>query len=119
VNLLTEVKMSCLALLYLNQLSQTPGEESPIFLLSDNEHDWMLAKMWVKSADFLVHQLVTHLLKTHLMSEVFEIAMHRQLPPVHPVYKVHVSHYTVMTFRFGAKLKTVGSHVNLLMKGYP
>jgi len=75
----------------------------------------MLAKMWVKSADFIVHQLVTHLLKTHMISEVFEIAMHRQLPPVHPVYKVHVSQYTVMTFRLRAKLKTVGSH--LLMKG--
>ncbi|XDV17317.1 hypothetical protein PO909_023197, partial [Leuciscus waleckii] len=69
------------------QLSQNPGEKSPIFLPSDNEYDWMLAKMWVKSADFIVHQLVTHLLKTHLTSEVFEMAMYRKLSPVHPVYK--------------------------------
>ncbi|XP_051757082.1 polyunsaturated fatty acid 5-lipoxygenase-like isoform X2 [Ctenopharyngodon idella] len=74
------------------QLSQNPGEKSPIFLPSDNEYDWMLAKMWVKSSDFNVHQLVTHLLKTHLISEVFEIAMYRQLSAVHPVHKLLKPH---------------------------
>lgn len=69
------------------QMGQDP-DQNPIFLPTDGQYDWLLAKIWVRSADFQHHQTITHLLKTHLITEMFAIAMFRQLPAVHPVYKV-------------------------------
>uniref|UniRef100_A0A8C2ZEQ2 Uncharacterized protein n=1 Tax=Cyclopterus lumpus TaxID=8103 RepID=A0A8C2ZEQ2_CYCLU len=86
-----------LCLLYLNpenklmpiaiQLHQQPSEQNPIFLPSDSETDWLLAKMFIKNVVSMDHQAVQHLMKTHFLAEVYTVAALRKFSVIHPLYK--------------------------------
>ncbi|GCB79287.1 hypothetical protein scyTo_0020193, partial [Scyliorhinus torazame] len=89
------------------------AEDNPIFLPSDGELDWLLAKMWVRSLDFQHFELVSHLLRTHLIAETFIVATLRHLPAVHPVYKLLVSHITYTIY-----INTIGRSKLIGSKGY-
>uniref|UniRef100_A0A4W6CVJ1 Uncharacterized protein n=1 Tax=Lates calcarifer TaxID=8187 RepID=A0A4W6CVJ1_LATCA len=81
---------AALCLLYLNpekkllpiaiQLTQQPSKETLIFLPSDLDTDWLLAKIFVRHADSLYAQVINHLQKTHLLAESFAMATASQPP---------------------------------------
>lgn len=74
------------------QLQQKPGPDNPIWTPSDSALDWLLVKMFIKSADSHTHTMYTHLTRAHFVMEAFSMAFFRQLPCNHPVYKLLIVH---------------------------
>ncbi|XP_029281708.1 hydroperoxide isomerase ALOXE3-like [Cottoperca gobio] len=75
------------------QLHQQPSEQNPIFLPSDPEVDWLLAKMFIKNADAMDHQCVHHLMNTHFLAEAYAVATLRSFSTIHPLHKLLFPHF--------------------------
>ncbi|MCJ1309271.1 hypothetical protein MMC25_002930 [Agyrium rufum] len=61
------------------------------------QHDdwpWRYAKTCVQVSDWMKHEVVVHLVNTHMIEESTIVAAHRTLPPTHPVYKLLYPHWT-------------------------
>uniref|UniRef100_A0A668UCH3 Uncharacterized protein n=1 Tax=Oreochromis aureus TaxID=47969 RepID=A0A668UCH3_OREAU len=100
------------------QLHQQPSEQNPIFLPSDSETDWLLAKLFIKSSDLLEHQAVYHLMSTHFLAEVFAIATFRCFPEIHPLYKLLIPHFRyTLNINNGARNNLLGPDGSLGYEG--
>ena len=79
------------------QCGQDPSA-NPIFVRVDDASDaeawwaWQSAKTAVQVADFGYHEMFVHLGRTHLMSEAFAMATHRQLATAHPLNRLLSPH---------------------------
>ncbi|KAM3861090.1 arachidonate 12-lipoxygenase, 12R-type-like [Diretmus argenteus] len=68
------------------QLFQEPSETNPIFLPTDSEHDWTIAKIFLKNPDAIEFESVHHLLNCHFLTEGTITSTIRNLPAIHPIY---------------------------------
>ena len=72
------------------QIERRP--DAPVFTPNDTENDWLAAKLFTRCAEGNVHQVLSHAINTHFCMEPFVVALMRNLPVQHPVYKLMRRH---------------------------
>jgi arachidonate 15-lipoxygenase len=80
------------------QLEREPGERNPIYTPRDGADAWLTAKTFFQVADVNLHELSTHLCRTHFALEVFPVAAARQLGTQHPVSILLRPHFEAMIY---------------------
>jgi hypothetical protein len=82
-----------------------------VFTPSDEFWLWQTAKTHFQCADAQFHEAVSHLLRTHLVMEVFAVAMHRSLSRAHPVHQLLVPHFRfTMAINHAARTSLIAPH---------
>ena len=81
------------------QLDQSP--KSQVYLASegtqpDKKFEWLMAKIFLQTADVNLNQVLNHLAFTHLIEEGFALATHRRLALQHPLYSLLIKHFTAL-----------------------
>jgi arachidonate 15-lipoxygenase len=80
------------------QCFQEPdAARNPVFTAADGRA-WRLAKSVFQVADANHHELVSHLGRTHLVTEVVLLATRRQLAAAHPLNRLLVPHFEGTVF---------------------
>ena len=81
------------------QMDQAP--DSQVYFAVDgqqpsNKYQWLMAKIFLQSADLNLNQVLNHLAFTHLIEEGFAVATHRRLAWQHPLYILLTKHFTAL-----------------------
>jgi len=90
------------------QLGQSPAEAPLIFTPKDDKWLWLTVRTHVQSADGTYHEILAHLLRTHLAMEPIAVALNRQLSDRHPLYALLRPHFAgTMTINHLARTKLI------------
>lgn len=91
--------------------STTPGDES-------TDWPWRYAKMCVQVSDWFRHELVIHLVYTHLIEEVIIVAANRKLEPDHIVFQLLEPHWNTTLSLNKAARETLLPKIIIGMTGF-
>ena len=94
------------------QLGQSP-DQGPVFTPKNDFWLWQTVKTFVQSADAQYQEIISHLLRTHLVTETIAVSTQRQLAIGHPVHKLLSPH-----LRFTMAINHAARN-GLLAKGGP